>query len=54
MTRKHFRELARIVAELDAPKSVRFDLAVSLASMARASNPRFDRSKFLDACGLGA
>jgi len=54
MTRKHFVELARIVAELDAPKSVRFDLAISLSVLASNDNPHFDHAKFLHACGLGA
>ena len=48
MTRKHFRELARIMREYDAnPLLIR-----EVADFCSSENSRFDRSLFYVACGL--
>lgn len=60
MTRKHFEAIAHI---LDAERAVRsatpaqvgvvHALALSLSDLFAAENPRFDRNRFLTACGVG-
>lgn len=63
MTRKHFQAIAAAVqaaraAQLDVggdPTTVNVTLdrvAGELATVCRAENPRFDRSKFMAACGV--
>ena len=48
MTRKHFRELARMMREHDAsPLLIR-----DVADFCNSENSRFDRSLFYVACGL--
>jgi hypothetical protein len=67
MTRKHFKQIADAMQNLrkfeahDAEMSetvahaVRFSSVVdSLAKVLADSNPRFDRDRFLTACGIGA
>lgn len=57
MTKKHFEAIAALInAEQsdktgEAHSAVR-DVAVRLASQFNIENPRFDREKFLSACGF--
>lgn len=51
MTRKHYIKFARMIAEmLDRSEARR--MAFALCEEFGADNPRFDRSRFLKACGL--
>jgi hypothetical protein len=61
MTRKDYVKIARVLAlhmqvatEMGAGerKETIEDLAGDLAYMLKADNPRFDRDKFLAACGV--
>lgn len=65
MTRKHYREAARIIrevvetAEADSPSDLDRGMRIaadhiarSLATMFKADNSRFSRETFMDACGL--
>ena len=52
MTRKHFREFAAYIASLE-DRVFALKAAEGFALIAKKSNPRFDRQKFYDACGLG-
>lgn len=47
MTRKHFKDLANALKESKAP----FDVCARIASTLAKYNARFDRSKFMEACG---
>ncbi len=56
MTRKHFRTIARLLAESrPSPSSPSFPAwcrrCEEAADMCAATNPRFSRQRFLDACG---
>lgn len=51
MTRKHFRQMATEVAAMTDRKAARL-MAESLAGMFSAANPRFDRTRFIETCGL--
>src|SRR6266404_4600938 len=65
MTRKHFQQIANAMQSLrkfevnDAELSedvrvVRYSSVVdALAKVLAESNPKFDRDRFLDACGIG-
>ncbi len=51
MTRKHYVKFARMIAEmLDRVEARR--MAEALCEEFSTDNPRFDRSRFLTACGL--
>ena len=50
MTRKHFVALAKAVATL-ADAAERKSLAEALATVCASQNERFDRDKFMAACG---
>lgn len=61
MTRKDFEAIARILnAEANQPMYVDLpdcreavrDVAVQMAAYFNVENPRFDRERFLTACGL--
>lgn len=66
MSRKHYREAAEVIREQveqvkrddlgSIPTAVATDalraVAAGLAVMFKADNSRFDRYKFMDACGL--
>lgn len=55
MTKKHFEAIATILFEVhdDYPHDGAVDaMASRLADYFKAENPRFDRDKFLTACGL--
>lgn len=47
MTRKHFRAIAERLKAGNAS----IELCRSFANMCADENPRFDRAKFLEACG---
>lgn len=50
LTRKHFRAAAELVREL-MPEH-RVIMANQYVKLFASQNPRFDRAKFLKACGL--
>tara|TARA_B100000745_G_scaffold137009_1_gene89527 strand:+ start:120 stop:335 length:216 start_codon:yes stop_codon:yes gene_type:complete len=55
LTRKVFEEQAAIIKK-HLPKVGRdfsYDMATDLADYFEKENPRFDRTRFFDACGLG-
>ena len=52
MTRKHFELLARSVANDPSPKHDRVKVANFLANFCETVNARFDRDRFMTACGL--
>jgi len=61
MTRKHFEDIAAIIAgDLASHRNTPIayyairNVALSLADQFRRENPRFDRVRFLKACGLTA
>ena len=55
LTRKHFKELARIMEIHRTPdneKTLNL-ISASISNMCMRENPRFDRETFLKACGIG-
>jgi len=61
MTRKHFEAIAKVMRdEIEIYRAngdqygeqVATHTARALTYMCAASNPRFDRARFLDACGV--
>lgn len=54
MTKKDFKIIAKIISELDLwdhrDDSQRASIAEQFANELRAYNPRFDRTKFMEAC----
>ena len=53
MTKKHFEAVARLIREFEASRDAKEFAAVVFARVAEESYPRFDRERFLKACGLG-
>jgi hypothetical protein len=53
MTRKDFKRIADNIKTLSNPDA-RFDAAKAMADVCAISNPRFNRVKFLLACGVAA
>lgn len=53
MTKKHFIALAREIAQSSRTTEDRLFAAMVVIRVAEADNPRFDRARFLTACGLG-
>jgi hypothetical protein len=51
MTRKHFKAIAATLAEI-RDTTDRKKAALNFCEIAKRANPRFDRQKFLTACGL--
>jgi hypothetical protein len=49
MSRKHFVAMAREISAMPI-LSERLAAAIAFCKVARASNPRFDQARFLDAC----
>ncbi len=49
MTRKHFNMIAKVVNTID-DKHLRQQVAVNFASEIKECNPRFDMSRFVEAC----
>lgn len=57
MTKKHFKAIAEIIKENATKEKVAArltcaDVAYDLCRYFQQENPRFDREKFLKACGL--
>jgi hypothetical protein len=52
MTRKHFKEFAAYIAQLE-DRVFALKAAEGFASVAKKANPHFNAQKFYDACGLG-
>ena len=55
MSRKHFEAIAAILKINDWQESVedmRESIALDIAAYFKGENPRFDKDKFLKACGL--
>lgn len=52
LTQKHFEFMARIIAALDVGDAVRRDVATRFAAELWCTNPRFDRARFVAACGV--
>ena len=54
MTRKHFKVLAASIEKLaHTHYDHAYDMACDVADACAKDNPRFDRCKFFEACGLG-
>ena len=54
MTRKHFEILAGSVEKLARTHyDAAYEMANDIADACEKDNPRFDRCKFFEACGLG-
>ena len=55
MTKKHYEAIAAIIKRqmkfTDCPGEIE-NVAANLAIFLRTQNPKFDRDKFLKACGL--
>mgnify|MGYP003147015561 FL=1 len=51
MTKKHFVAMAASIKQIRNPKA-RGIAARRMAKICRQSNPRFDRTRFLSACGV--
>lgn len=56
MTRKHYEVIARAIlaSATTADYSAREYAAVLFANIAELDNPRFNRARFLAACGLNS
>ncbi len=57
MSRKHYRAIAKIIAEMnrDFYSTTMIDnMAKEMASYFKGDNSAFNRTKFLEACGVGA
>lgn len=54
MTRKHFELVASILADADLDPAALATVAQDFAEAFKNENPRFDRTKFLVACGVGS
>ena len=54
MTRKHFEQMAASVEKLARTHyDAAYDMATDLANVYEKDNPRFNRDKFFEACGMG-
>jgi hypothetical protein len=51
LNRRHFEIVAASVRNTDMPADVRERVASQLASELSSTNPRFDRQRFIRACG---
>ena len=52
MTRKHFEAIARAIRDLAVDAGAREEVAHRIADVLSGTNPRFDRERFLEACGV--
>lgn len=56
MTRKDYQLIAQVFANVgeivELSETIGADLARNLANALQADNPRFDRARFLEACGV--
>ena len=50
MTRKHFQMIANIVKNIEGRRT-RESVAMDFAQALRGENPRFNVSRFVEACG---
>lgn len=51
MTKKHFEALAKYISGIIDP-TMRLNAAIAVASACKEVNPRFDETKFFNACGV--
>jgi hypothetical protein len=56
MTRKDYQLIAEVFANfgqiIELEETIAADIARNLANALQADNPRFDRARFLTACGV--
>lgn len=52
MTKKHFEALAREIAASNNSAEMKMFAAMVVIRVAQNDNPRFDRERFMKACGL--
>lgn len=52
MTKKHFESMARDIAASDNNDTTKMFAAIVIIRTAEQDNPRFDRARFLRACGF--
>lgn len=52
MTKKHFEAFAREISSSSGNYTTKLFAAVIFCRVAEQDNPRFDRERFLKACGL--
>ena len=52
MSKKHFEKLAQMVRSLPLTPNDRQQVAIGVADVCAGANDRFDRHRFLAACGL--
>ena len=52
MTRKHFEAIAATIKNTKLSKPGRLALAHNMADTLAGANPRFNRTLFLEACGI--
>jgi hypothetical protein len=56
MTRKDYQLIAEVFANFGKivvlEETIGIDIALNLADALQADNPRFNRDRFLDACGV--
>lgn len=52
MTKMHFETAARLIRESDNDATAKTFAALVFARTAEQFNPRFDRTRFMRACGL--
>lgn len=54
MSRKDYEAIAAAVAATGGDYATREEMACRLADVFAGDNPRFDRGRFLQACGFGS
>lgn len=52
MTRKDYQLIAQAIADVWCENTAQLYIAESIADALAQDNPRFDRARFLDACGV--
>lgn len=52
MSRKHFKAFADAIAKAIASREAKAEFCEIFCRIAIKTNPRFDRAKFYEACGL--
>jgi len=50
MTKKDFKLIAEIISSLDLSENLKHHVALEFASWLPKTNPKFNRSKFMEAC----
>jgi hypothetical protein len=51
MTKKHFIAMAKEISQMPI-LSERLTVAIAFCKVAQTTNPRFDRARFPEACGV--